>query len=84
MRKTLTNRWSLLLIANALAWCMLLFYQATIAAPPGKPQDGRLPFANPVAQRNEMIEQLRQMNQQLQEQNALLKSGRLTVVVADR
>ena len=57
---------------------VLGFYGTGIAAPPGPKE----PFANPVTQRLEIIEQLKEMNRQLREQNALLRSGRLRVVIA--
>ena len=39
------------------------------------------PFANSVEQQSEMIQLLREIRQELKQQNALLASGRLTVVV---
>ena len=69
--------WPLLIFAGVVFLCMLSFYRTSPAAPPRVVE----PFANPVAQRNEMVEQLKEINRQLREQNALLRSGRLTVVV---
>jgi hypothetical protein len=41
-----------------------------------------MPWADPAGQRGEIIEQLRELNRLVKQQNALL-SGRLTVVVAN-
>ena len=71
--------WTWLIVANVLFCCVLSFYRATDAAPP-KP---RQPFANSVEQRMEMIKELREINALLKEQNALLRSGEVKVVVVD-
>ncbi len=70
--------WALLVAANVLCYCVLSFYQADAASPRAgvKP-----PFANSVQQRMEMISLLRDINDQLKQQNALLRSGKLKVVV---
>ncbi|MBN2477608.1 MAG: hypothetical protein JXB62_23575 [Pirellulales bacterium] len=71
--------WTLLIAANVLCYCVLGYYQTTEAmqrkpsAPP--------PFANSVQQRNEMITLLRDVRGLLKEQNALLRSGEVKVVV---
>ena len=70
--------WPLLIVAGAVFLCMLSFYRTSPAAPPRVVE----PFANPVAQRQEMIQQLKEINRQLREQNALLRSGRMTVIVS--
>jgi hypothetical protein len=71
--------WVLLIAANVLFCGVLSFYRASGAAPPVvKP-----PFANPVEQRMEMVNQLREIKELLKEQNALLRSGTLKVVVSD-
>ncbi len=72
-----TNRWSYLVGANVLFCCVLGFYQNTIAAPGGAGE----PFANSVQQRAEMVAELKKISGLLQEQNALLRSGKLRVVV---
>jgi hypothetical protein len=69
----------MLLVANAVALCVLSFYRTSPAAPSGQ----RQPFANPTEQRVEMVEQIKETNRLLREQNALLRSGKLTVVVAE-
>jgi cell division protein FtsB len=74
--KTKRTAWFVLICANAAVWCMLGFYRTTDASP----REPQMPFANSIAQRNEMIEQLKAINAQLREQNELLKSGRLKVV----
>ena len=66
-----------LVAANALALCVLGLYRTTSA----EPRETNLPFANAVEQRAEMIEQLREIGALLKEQNALLSSGKLKVVV---
>ncbi len=70
-------RFSTLLVVNVVSLCVLSFYQTGTAAP----QPGNQPFANAVEQRFEMITQLREISALLKEQNALLRSGRLQVVV---
>jgi len=73
-------RWTLLIFVNALLWCVLSFHQTTTAAP----KQVRQPFDNAVAQRNALIEQLKESNALLREQNALLRSGKLEVVVVEK
>ena len=67
----------LLLAANALFCGVLSFHQMGDAAPPGPSQ----PFANSIEQRGDMVAQLKEINGQLHELNALLRSGNLQVVV---
>ena len=73
-------RWFMLLTANVLFCCMLGFYQHSSAAPGAN----RQPFSNSVEQRGEMIRQLERLNAQLQEQNQLLRSGKLQVIASER
>ena len=68
--------WVALIAANALFYCVLSFYRTSEAAKP--PVE---PFANSVQQRMEMIAQLREIKDLLKEQNALLRSGNLTVFI---
>ena len=77
--KTPRVAWMTVIIVNLLGWCVLGFWQSTSVAQ----QTGRQPFANSVEQRGEMIELLRELNTQLREQNELLRSGRLQVIVND-
>lgn len=64
--------WIFVLICGVLS-----LYRTSDAAP--APAE---PFANAVAQRNEMIAYLKEIRDLLKEQNALLKSGELRVVAA--
>lgn len=70
-------RWTLLVTGNVLAWCVLGLYQTGTAAPGKTPE----PFANAVQQRAMMVQELQKLNSQLAEQNALLRSGKLQVIV---
>lgn len=72
--------WALLVAANVLCYCVLGFYQANAASPR---TGGKPPFANSVEQRMEMIRLLRDINDQLKQQNALLRSGKLKVIVGE-
>jgi len=73
--------WGLLIAASVLCYCVLGFYQTTAVAQrkvsPGPP------FANSVDQRAQMIRTLGEIKELLKEQNALLRSGKLKVVVAE-
>lgn len=71
--------WVLLIAASALLYCVLSFYRTSEAAPKTAPE----PFANAVQQRSEMIAQLKEIRDLLKEQNELLRSGNLTVKVAE-
>jgi hypothetical protein len=68
-----------LIAVNLACWCVLGFYQNLSWAQ--KRNDP--PFSNPVAQRNEIVEQLKKINTQLTLQNSLLRSGQLKVVVVE-
>ncbi len=70
---------AVLVVAIVLFCCVLSFYKTSDAAPK-PPQE---PFANSVEQRIEMVTALREIRDLLKEQNALLKSGTLKVVVAE-
>jgi hypothetical protein len=69
---------------RAALWGALLLlpaaFLATTAAAPQEPE--RQAFANAIEQRQEMIKQLKEVAALLKEQNELLKSGRVRVVVA--
>ena len=73
--------WSLLLVANALCYCVLSFYQTSNAAAQSRPAVE--PFANSVQQRIETIAVLKEIKELLQQQNALLQSGKLKVIVSE-
>lgn len=73
-------RWTLVVAANVVAWCMLGLMRQTDAQPPST----GAPFTDAVEQRNEIISQLKQLNGLVKEQNALLRSGQLHVVLSDK
>jgi hypothetical protein len=73
-------RWTLWLAANMLLLGVLGLYQTTDAS---QKTGGQPPFANPVEQRQEMIGCLREIRDLLREQNALLRSGEVKVVVEE-
>jgi len=75
MKRKLTG-WTLLIAANVALWCVLSFYGSARATPPNP----RLPFSNSVQQRNQIIKLLKDNNELLRKQNALLQSGKLRVV----
>ena len=64
--------WTLLMLANVLAFGVLGFYQTGGAAPP---QTAQPPFQNAVEQRQEMSRELKEITALLKEQNALLRDG---------
>ena len=72
-------RWGLLVALNLFCWYMLGLQQPKVSADPN--DNGNLPFANSVVQRFDTIDQLKQINAQLKEQTALLKSGTVRVLV---
>ena len=68
----------LLVIANVLCYCVLSFYQT------GAAQSGSRPtLANPVEERKEIISNLEDIKNLLKEQNALLRSGQVKVIVTE-
>jgi len=69
--------WALLIAANVMVWGVLSFLQTGSAAPRGAKE----PFANAVTQRAEIAAHLQEIAGLLKEQNALLKSGKLKVIV---
>jgi hypothetical protein len=75
-RKTL--HFGLLAAAGAILLCVLGLYRPSTAAGPENNQ----PFANSVEQRAETVEQLKAIVAELKEQNALLRSGNLRVLVS--
>ncbi len=72
--------WQYLLAGNLLAWGMLGLLQTSS----GVDREPAQPFANAEEQRMQIIELLQETNALLKEQNALLRSGKLQVVVAPR
>ena len=77
MKSVTKLRFGIFVILNVLGLCVLGLYRPSTAAPPEESQ----PFANAVEQRAEMITQLKEVVAELKEQNALLRSGELKVVV---
>jgi hypothetical protein len=69
----------LLVIANVLCYCVLSFYQT------GAAQSGaaRPTLANPAEQQQEIISNLEQIKNLMKEQNALLRSGQVKVIVTE-
>ena len=72
-------RWLTLVALNVVLLTGTWWYSQSTAAPPETKQ----PFANPVQQREAMIRLLEDSNRLLQEQNALLKSGKLKVEISE-
>jgi hypothetical protein len=69
----------LLLIANVLCYCVLTFYQtglAQMSAP-------RPTLSDPAEERRELIANLEAIKALLKEQNALLRSGDVKVIVTE-
>lgn len=83
MSKLMTIRFGILVCINVVGWCVLSFQQTTTNAQtnPGANPDN-LPFANSVVQRQEMIANLKEINSELKAAHALLRSGKLKVVVS--
>ncbi|HEX4131335.1 MAG TPA: hypothetical protein VHZ24_14945 [Pirellulales bacterium] len=76
----MSNRWTVLVTLNIAAICVLGLFQATLAQnPPVYP-----PFNNAVDMQLEIVTQLKELNRQVREQNNLLRSGQMQVVVAPR
>ncbi|TWT31383.1 hypothetical protein [Blastopirellula retiformator] len=73
------KRWFALLGLNALAIVGMITWQSQAQAPAAN-----MPFANAVAQREQMIQLLKESNEQLKEQNALLRSGKLKVQLVEK
>ncbi len=73
------SRAMLLLVILVLLWGVLSLYRSSDAGAqaPGEP------FANATAQRSEMIACLKEIRDLLKEQNALLRSGSVRVVLAE-
>ena len=71
--------WILLVVFNVLAYCVLGFYETTVAGSP----TGSPPFANTVEIQLQMVEHLKEIKDLLKEQNALLRSGDVKVIVSE-
>lgn len=66
------SRWTWLITANLLAWCLFGLYPLTQAQQPKGPQ---LPFANSNEQRSDLVKEVREIKDLLKETNALLREG---------
>jgi hypothetical protein len=75
---TRRTRWALVVAANVLCLGVLSFYQTGNAQ---QHTGGEPPFANSVELRVEMVNELKEIKALLREQNALLSSGNLKVVI---
>jgi hypothetical protein len=71
--------WSVLLLLNVLVISVLGLYRTTVAGSPG----GAPPFANTTESRLEMIQELKEIRVLLKEQNELLRSGQVKVIVTE-
>jgi hypothetical protein len=67
-----------LVVANVLCYCVLSFYQTVVAQSSSRPT-----LANPVESRSEMNAHLEEIKNLLKEQNLLLKSGQVKVIVTE-
>ena len=68
----------LLVIANVLCYCVLSFYQT------GAAQSGVRPtLSDPAEERQAMISNLEEIKNLLKEQNAVLRSGQVKVIVTE-
>jgi hypothetical protein len=66
-------------LAGVIGCCVLGFYGTSRAQQQTPP-----PFANAVELQAEIVGQLKELNAQIKEQNSLLRSGRLQVIVLDK
>lgn len=71
--------WSLSLAFAVITAMVVCSLKSTSPAAP--PRESNQPFANAVEQRAETVEQLREIAKLLREQNALLTSGKVRVVI---
>ena len=78
-RRRHAGTWMVVLVVLVLVWGVLSLYRSTDAAGQAPAE----PFANAAAQRSEMIACLKEIRDLLKEQNALLKSGAVRVVLAE-
>ncbi len=68
----------LLVVANVVCYCVLSFYQTSAAQSGSRPT-----LANPVEERKELIANLEEIKNLLKDQNALLRSGQVKVIVTE-
>lgn len=80
MKTRWSTPWTVLAVVNVLFFCVLGFYQSS-AAQQRDQIEQHLPFPIPEEQRGDMINLLTELKMLLKEQNWLLRSGNLRVVV---
>ena len=78
MRSSISSRLLVTSLAGVVGCCVLGFYGTSGA------QQTPPPFANAVELQAEIVAQLKELNGQIKEQNSLLRSGRLQVIVVDK
>lgn len=69
---------ALLLVANLLCCCVLSFHQTSEAQTGSRPT-----LSDPAEERKSMISTLEEIRNLLKEQNALLRSGQVRVIVTE-
>ncbi len=69
----------LLLVTNVLCYCVLAFYQTGVA----QMSAPRPTLSDPAEERRELIANLESIKGLLKEQNALLRSGQVKVIVTE-
>lgn len=74
----LKSRFLPLVVLNVLLYCVLGFYQTSAAQSGSRPT-----LANAPEDRQAMIANLEEIKNLLKEQNALLRSGQVKVIVAE-
>ena len=78
MPSSISSRLLAVSLAGVIGCCVLGFYGTSGA------QQTPPPFANAVELQAEIVAQLKELNGQIKEQNSLLRSGRLQVIVVDK
>lgn len=76
---TRRTSWVVFLLAIVATLCVLGFYQGNAAAQ--RPAEKENLFGNAIEQRGEVIAQLKEIKELLKEQNNLLRSGKIQVIV---
>jgi hypothetical protein len=79
MTFSISPRLLTLSLAGVVGCCVLGFYGTS-----GAQQQTPPPFANAVELQAEIVGQLKELNLQMKEQNALLRSGHLQVIVIEK
>lgn len=78
MRKQPQRTLLILIVLNVVSLSVLGFYRTSDAAPRQAPQQ----VANPTEQMFEVINELKQLNVLMKEQNELLRTGKARVVIS--